>query len=358
MTPWVEVLSRRLEAGVLLLDQDGAVELVSDGAAALLQMDDDGVRAAWPRLRERLETAAGEELWRGAGRELDVDLESGDDGGSRRLRVEVLPVDEADCTGHLLLLRDGRRAEAAERDLALVSQMRSMGHLYRSVAHDLRAPLNAMVVNLELLSDAIAAEPDGESKARRQRYVSVLKEEMDRLHRYLESFLDQTAPPHGERRRFDLAEHLRRMTRFIAPQARHQKAELAVDLPAEAVEVEGNPDHLRQAVLCLLVNALEAVEGRPEGRVELVLEPPADDGAPLRLWVADNGPGLDDEARERLFEMHFSTKPTGSGIGLHVARKTVEQHGGALRLVSSGETGGARFEITLPRPAAAPDEES
>lgn len=360
MNGWIQALSRRMEAGVLLVNQGGEVELVSDGAAALLNLTADEVRSVWPRLREQLDRQTVDDLWQAAESEVSVELDVGHDGsaGRRPFRVEVLRVEEDDCTGHLIVLRDGRRAEAAERDLALVSQMRSVGHLYRSVAHDLRAPLNAMVVNLELLADAVAQGPDEEANARSRRYAAVLKEEMERLQRYLENFLYQTAPPDEGRRRFDLAEHLRRMTRFIAPQAQHQKTELVVDLPGEPVEVEGNPDHLRQAVLSLLVNALEAVEARSEGRVELGLDTGGGAAGRIRLWVADNGPGIDAAARERIFHMHYTTKPAGSGIGLHVARRMVEQHGGTLRLASEPRSGGTRFEITLPRPAAAPHEES
>jgi signal transduction histidine kinase len=244
--------------------------------------------------------------------------------------------------------------------MLLASQMHSISALYRSIAHDLRAPLNAMVVNLELLGDSV--EPGTPQRPgtdeRRQRYVRALKEEMARLNRQLQAFLAQTSPAVDGVRPFDLVPLLREMELFVEPQAAKQKTELVFDLPEEAVEIEGSADQLRQAVVSLVVNALEAVER--DGSVEVGLRP--ERGHAL-LWVADDGPGVPAEIAERLFHLHLSTKPGGSGIGLHVARTVVERHGGSLRLApTETEDGdaplpGARFEISLPTRAARAAEE-
>jgi signal transduction histidine kinase len=272
-----------------------------------------------------------------------------------------------------LLLRDQRWVEAAERDLAMASQMHSVARLYRAMAHDLRAPLNTMVVNLELLADAVATDGGRRSPAggdpgeRRRRYVRVLKEETERLSRQLLAFLSQTAPPRDAERPVDLGALVEEMALFVRPQASQQGTELRVELPAEPVRVPGNPDRLRQALLSLVVNALEAVagdaggraspgggaeRGRTGGRVEIAVAIEGrGEAARAALTVRDDGPGVPPQIADRLFDLHVSSKAEGSGIGLTVARRIAERHGGSLDVVPV-EPPGACFRLALPLPAA------
>jgi signal transduction histidine kinase len=361
---WIRCLSATLDSGLLLLDEDGGLSLVNQRGLDLFGRGEDELKAAWPRLRRRIEEQRSAEVWETAESAVEVVLPVGGDGGGeeRDFLLEIVAVDRDDCRGHMVQVRDLGEVRRAEQDLLLASQMHSISALYRSIAHDLRAPLNAMVVNLELLGDSV--EPGTPQRPgtdeRRQRYVRVLKEEMARLNRQLQAFLAQTSPAVDGVRRFDLVPLLREMELFVEPQAAKQKTELVFDLPEEAVEIEGSADQLRQAVLSLVVNSLEAVER--DGSVEVGLRP--ERGHAL-LWVADDGPGVPAEIAERLFALHVSSKPGGSGIGLHVARTVVERHGGRLRLAPAETDGGdaplpgARFEISLPiRAARAAEEET
>lgn len=360
MNEWVRCLSATLDSGLLLLDENGGLSLVNQRGLDLFGRGEDELEAAWPRLRRRIEEQRSPEVWETAEAAVEVVLPVG--GEERAFLLEIVSVDRDDCRGHLVLVRDLAEVRRAEQDLLLASQMHSISALYRSMAHDLRAPLNAMVVNLELLGDSVdpgTPQRPGTDE-RRQRYVRVLKEEMARLNLQLQAFLTQAAPAVDGVRRFDLVPLLHEMEVFVEPQAAKQKTELVFDLPEEAVAVEGSADQFRQAVLSLVVNALEAVER--DGSVEVGLRP--EPGRAL-LWVADDGPGVPAEIAERIFDLHVSTKPDGSGIGLHVARTVVERHGGRLRLAPAETDGGdaplpgARFEISLPiRAARAAEEET
>lgn len=350
MNVWVKCLSSRLDLGLLLIGEDGELDLASDQAAALLGLDEGEQHAQWRQLRDRIADASGIDVWRSerpAEAELAVDV----DGEGRRLTFDILPVDEDDCHGHIVLVRDAGEAKAVERDRRMASQMRSLSRLYRSMAHDLRAPLNAMVVNLELLQDAVAPGASGENlDERRRRYARVLKEEMERLNRYLQAFLTQTAPESEGDRRLDLRQQLADLVQFVEPQAKKQKVELDPELPDRQAWVYGSADQLRQAVLSLVVNALEV---QPDGGwIGIGLEEA--DGR-VRVWVEDEGPGIPPRYREQVFGMHFTTRDGGSGIGLSVARDIAERHHGTLRLTGAEPGEGTRFTLDLP---AAPSEEA
>lgn len=343
VSTWVRSLSDVFDAGLLLIDGEGDLSLANARARSLLHRDPDALRREWPALREHIEGQITPDRWNTGGEDMEVELPV--DGESRHFLLEVVPVDEDGCHGHLLQLRDLVEVRHAEHDLLLASQMHSISRLYRSMAHDLRSPLNAMVVNLELLGDAVAPGADKPDVAqRRQRYVRVLKEEMQRLNRLLLAFLTQTSPVLDSRRRFDLAALLEEMIGFVEPQAKKQKAELVLELPDPAVESHGRADEIRSAALSLVVNALEAVEDRDDGRI--VMGAAREDGDAL-LWVEDNGPGVPSEAVDKIFDLYYTTRPSGSGPGLHVARRVAERHGGSLELVDT-EGAGARFEMRLP----------
>lgn len=350
MNVWIQCLSSRLDLGLLLVGEDGELDLASDQAAALLGFDEGAAAEGWRDLRDRIAASAGSDVWRQGGRKSEVELDVEVDGESRRLAFEILPVDEDDCRGHLVMVRDAGEAQAVERDLRMASQMRSLSRLYRSMAHDLRSPLNAMVVNLELLQDAVAPGATGENLAdRRRRYARVLKEEMERLNRYLQAFLTQTAPESEGKRRLDLRQQLVDLVQFVEPQAKKQKVEVDPEMPDGPVWVYGSADQLRQAVLSVVVNALEA---QPDGGwIGIGLE--ETDGR-VRVWVEDEGPGISPRYRNQIFAMHFTTKVGGSGIGLSVARDVAERHGGTLTLSGAEPGEGTRFTLDLP---SAPAEE-
>ncbi|HMB52326.1 MAG TPA: ATP-binding protein [Thermoanaerobaculia bacterium] len=343
MSVWIAQLSQRLDFGVLMQDTDGSLRLANPRVLELLGRDAEALDDDWPQLAAAIEAQAGGDVWHQED-DHEVSLPVGR-GGERRYHLEVVPVDDEDCMGQLLLLRDASQIDAAERDLWLASQMRSLSRLYRSMAHDLRAPLNSMVIHLELLSDSVADHGGG----RPARYVRVLKEEMGRLNRLLLAFLAQSAPASKRVQRFDLVALADEMATFVGPQAAKQGTEVELRPDADRVLALGNADHVRQALLSLVVNALEAVAGRDGARIEIET---GEDGRETWVTVSDNGPGIDPEVGDRIFEMHYTDKETGSGIGLAVARAIAERQGGTVT-ASERPGGGARFRLTLP---AAPEE--
>jgi signal transduction histidine kinase len=231
-----------------------------------------------------------------------------------------------------------------ELDLRHATQLRALSRVYLGVAHDLRAPLNAITLNFELLKRSLALDEgsDDPQAPRRQQWMRVLEEEFARLARTLDLLLAQTAPGSSDPRRHDLRDVLARVESLVNAQARQQRARVRVTLPGTPVWADGDPEGPRLALLNVVVNALDAI---PEGgRVDLALAV-ENDHAVIR--VQDNGPGIDPALAGRLFELHVTTKPHASGAGLHVARMLIERAGGTLALRETGPPG-TTFELRLP----------
>lgn len=255
--------------------------------------------------------------------------------GHRDLRFDVHRIPERGL--RVVLVQDERTERAVETDFRLASQMRAMATLYRAAAHDLKAPINSILLNIQLLEERLGTEAP-----RVARYLDVLREELRRLHRATEMILSQAAPAPRDPESVDLCDVFRELEALLAPQARAQRVTLGVHLPQGPVLCLGHRDQLKQALVNLAINALEAVsEG---GTITLDLRK---NGKYATLRVEDDGPGVPEDLRRRIFELNFSTKTEGKGIGLYVARSVVESHGGTIE-VESNEGKGSRFRLELP----------
>lgn len=232
-------------------------------------------------------------------------------------------------------------AELEARVFRLASHMRALSGLFHGLVHDLKSPINSLVVNLELLKASISDTPDVE---RQKRYVRILDEELVRLNRSVERLLPAAGPPEETRQRFDLRDLVERVSELLATTARHQSVKFELVLPdaGRPVPVDGYRDHVKQAFLALAVNALEAMPRG--GRLEVRLA--AEDGDAV-LSVADSGAGVPAEVADRLYEPYASTKERHEGIGLYVARAVVESTNGSIRHDALPD-GGSRFTLTFP----------
>jgi len=336
-------VSQALDQGVLLLAPGPQLDFANARACELLGVADlDELAAHWPAIAPQLAPCLAPQS--ATARPADIELPT--PAGERRwLRCQAYSLADG-SESFLVLIRDRAMIEALETDLCLASQLRGLTRVYRAVTHDLRAPLHSMVLNLELLQQSLQAGDD-EREAQLE-WLAVLKQEVERLNRSLQALLAETAPPPDQAREvFDAGDVLREIERLLLPQARLQQVELRAAAPDDEVPILGYRDRIKQAILNIAINALEAM---PEGgRLDLRLE--AADGA-ARLAIEDSGPGIPPAARARIFDLHFTTKTSGTGIGLYVARSITEAHGGAIA-VDSESGRGSRFEISLPLATAA-----
>jgi len=220
------------------------------------------------------------------------------------------------------------------------------------VAHDLRAPINAMVFNIEILKEMLASgrATDPANKDRLLRYVSVLKEELSRLHLGLENFLAYISPRGDKAETLDLVELTRELATLLVGPARKQQAQVKAELPEGTVQVDANRFLLRQAFLHLALAALAEVP--KQGELHLLLAE-RDGRARLRMYAVAGAESpaaaAPAEGSAPSFELGFS--PEGALAQLWVAREILAALGGEARATGprGGEAaGGARtYEIEL-----------
>jgi signal transduction histidine kinase len=224
---------------------------------------------------------------------------------------------------------------ATQFDLA--SRFAAISRISGGVAHEIKNPLNAISLHLDLLR--ARAESTGEELLPE---IDVLSKEVRRLDRVVKTFLDFSRPVEVRFVDVDLGALAAEVTHLMTPQAQLAGIELHCESPAQPVWVRGDEDMLQQAVLNLVTNAMEAM--KTGGHLGLTV---ASDRHTVTLTVADDGPGIPAEMRGKVFQLYFTTKEKGSGIGLAMTYRAVQLHNGTVDFVS--EVGrGTTFRLQLP----------
>jgi signal transduction histidine kinase len=336
-------LMKVMDVGVVLVGPDYSLDFANEPARHLFECIDAGeLEHRWDEIRSRLQASSAAIAADGGA----VDLDVGHNGQGAPLRLEFYP--REDRAGWLILVKNREMLDALENELRLAIQMRGFAQFYMAFAHDLKAPLNAMVLNLELLKRTLAdparVTADEKTRSRQDGYIQTLVGEVSRLDRYLRTILTHAAPPRTDegRKQFDLRELLEELGSLLDPQARHHRINLRIEVPPMPVNVTGHRDRLKQALLNIAINGLESM---PDGG-EMSLQAAAADGV-VTISIRDSGPGMPPEVIREIYKMHFTTKDGGTGIGLHVARSVIQAHSGDIQVES--EVGrGTCFRVTLP----------
>jgi signal transduction histidine kinase len=272
---------------------------------------------------------------------VEVLLELGVADDQRRFMVRAYRLDEDDCTGHLLLVQSADRAAAGNTSLRSAARDRALNSVYRDLAHDMKGALNAMVLNVELLRQSIDSAPGEAARVLQHRCTAVIGKETERLSRALSTLLHGPAHSLLGPSRVDLSSLVCGVGDLVKARCDRQHVELVVE-PGAGVAVEGQAEQIHVALLNLVVNALEAMPGG--GRLTMSVVPGA---AVARLSVSDTGPGIPAGWEKRIWRLHATTKPGGTGIGLHVTRSIVRSHAGTIRYERTPE-GVTCFIMELP----------
>jgi signal transduction histidine kinase len=205
--------------------------------------------------------------------------------------------------------------------------------------HEIKNPLTALSIHVQLLEEALA---DGGARQATDELLGVLKTEICRLNGVLESFRSFAHLQHLTLQPTDALDVVENAIRLIRPQATEQGVQITLLHPEkELPPVPLDAEKFEQAILNLIINALEAM---PEGG-RLTLSAAVADGA-LRVAVRDSGPGIPPEIQKSLFLPYFSTKSKGSGMGLALSEKIINQHGGHIHFSTGAH--GTIFDISVP----------
>lgn len=335
-------LSRILRDGLVLLEPDGRVAYASPTASRLCGTTTPEelheLFAEWsPGIIETARAHDGAEA-------PVVSVERELDGHTRRLELRIVDIDEDACEGYIVVIADRAARELLDAALRRANSIESRNALLQSILHDVKAPMNAMVLNLDMLQETLKTSSD-EPLDRKEALecVDVVRNEVTRLERLLATIGKTPARLEtSERVRFDLRDLVRETVTLFRPQAQARRVELTPSVGSEPLLVFAFRDQISQAVINVVINAIEAMEG--PGRVRVVLE---DEGETAALRVVDEGPGIPPAIRELVFAAHVTTKPLGTGLGLHVTREVLTRHGGDISIQTEGGRG-TRVTLRLP----------
>lgn len=343
-----------LEIGVLVVDKSGVLTLANESARKLLSKmpakpqgsDFLDLLGDYPEIKQ----IAGAAL-EGGNYVREVEHVIGPADESRAVRVTTLPLRDPQrrTIGTLLLVNDVQEVVAMERQMRAAERLSVLGTLAAALAHEIRNPLEALNLNLELLERNLGApEAQAGQDEKRRKYLGILESEISRLSGIVENFLSFARPSRKATSRLRLGEVLKGVTDLIANQAASRNVQVLLVADGTPIVVEGSEDQLKQAFLNVIINSLEAM---PNGGRLVVSAASAEavDSAPAlaTIRIEDTGEGIPADRMGRLFDPFFSTRPHGTGLGLTIAHRVIQDHGGKIQ-VESTPGRGTTFTVELP----------
>lgn len=262
----------------------------------------------------------------------------------------VLGAAVAALVARVTIQRSAARARVHQQRAQSAQRLAEIGAMTSGLAHEIKNPLSTIGLNAQLLGEAIEDLPiDEQEKGRMIRRTAALRNETDRLRGILEDFLEYAGEMRLDKRPTDLNDLIEQLGDFFHVQAQASGVQIRLDPAPNAVMVDIDGNHIKQAVLNLVINAVNAMGDAQGSGNELILRVIGDGVGGGEIHVIDTGPGIGVEDQERIFHPYFTTRAAGTGLGLPTARRIAESHGGSLQLHS--EMGkGSDFSIVLPAP--------
>ncbi len=329
-----------LQDGILLFTGDGRAVLVSEAARRFLQVERgralglhaseifDQATVLGKTLKQAFESRTPlvkHEVRTETGRRIQASLDFiHDDRGRQGL-------------GALVTIRDLESMEEIESELELSRRMAAIGRLTSGVAHEVKNPINAIVVHLELLRNKL-----GDPNAPSMRHLEVIDAEIRRLDRVVQTLVDFSRPVELQLREQDLRAVIGDVLALATDELSTRNVTLVSSFPDRPLIANVDADLLKQAALNVIENGAQAM---PEGgKLEVTLET---DRKMAVLRITDEGVGIPEDVRDRIFDLYFTTKAGGSGIGLAMTYRILQLHHGSIE-VQSREDRGTEFRLRIP----------
>jgi len=256
--------------------------------------------------------------------------------------------------------RTERRVRELERGARSSERLAEQAKMTGGLAHEIKNPLSTIGLNVQLLQEDLSEiagqvgedSETGQQVGRVQRRLGSLGRETARLRDILEDFLRFAGRLELDRQQIDLNELLDELVVFFEPQATEHHIQIRAQLQAKPATLEADPALIKQAVLNLLINAVHAMADAKSaddpngGACELIVRTQRNDST-MTIHITDTGPGIEPDVLHKIFQPYFSTKRSGTGLGLPTTRRIIEEHGGELTAHSEVGTG-TDFVIELP----------
>ena len=329
-----------LQDGILLFTGDGRAVLVSEAARRFLTIDRDAILGLHAREIFDRSTVLGQTLREAFDGGITLVQEEITTETGRRIQASVDFIHDDRTNqglGALVTLHDLESVEEIESELELSRRMAAIGRLTSGVGHEVKNPINAIVVHLELLKTKL-----GDTSSPAIRHLEVIDAEIHRLDRVVQTLADFSRPVELQLREQDLRPVVAEVLALAAEELSTHNVTLVSRLPASPVLANVDSDLLKQAVLNVIQNGAQAMQGG--GRLDVILE---ESRKTAVLRIADQGPGIPDEIRDKIFDLYFTTKSGGSGIGLAMTYRILQLHHGSVEVQSKMDSG-TEFQLRIP----------
>jgi PAS domain S-box-containing protein len=266
------------------------------------------------------------------------EVEGRDEEGSPRISVSVqFAQTEGEPMGALVTIRDAGTRAQLEDQIAVATRLAALGRITSGVAHEVKNPLNAMVLQLEILKAKLA-----EHSTTVKPQLDTLSSEIRRLDRVVKTFLDFTRPVELRLSETDLEQVVQEVFTLAEPQAQQNNVKLMMEKDGSVPKLKVDRDLFKQALLNLVLNGCQAMPSGGELRIRQKRSERR-----VELEISDQGVGIPPDVQPRIFSLFFTTKPGGSGVGLAMAYRIIQLHNGSIEF-SSEPSHGTTFRIALP----------
>lgn len=367
----LETVLDSLNEGILVCDSDHNLILANKSAERLFPMASGVNRGAfepeaapvWNVIRDEKTSAFFEKALRSGDRISDREFDVEAKGVQRLLAVSVSPlVKDYHVTGSLIHARDVTEKRSREARMRRMENLASLTTLAAGVAHEIKNPLGSISIHIQLLRKSMkknedlyyqahpnerdAADDVGPNGYFRlfHKYMDVVDEEIERLNHIVVDFLFAVRPMNLDPREGDINAFIREVVEFVSYELSDAHIEVALELEDNIPLIDFDERILKQAMLNLIQNAIAAMPGGGSLKVKTETA----DGE-VAVSVCDSGCGIPEDNLSKIFEPYFTTKESGSGLGLTLVFKIVREHQGEIT-VKSKKGSGSCFTITLPVP--------
>jgi signal transduction histidine kinase len=334
----VDQLMANLQDGLMLFTRDSCVVLVSASVERFLGRPRREMLGRPASEVFSAKTALGALLLDAFERRrplMQREIESAD---GRHVQVSLDFIQERTTQiGALLIMRDTESVRRLEDEIEMSRRLSANSRLTRGVAHEVKNPINAIVLHLHLLQSKLQQIDPGT-----RRHMDIIGNEIHRLDRVVQILVDFTRPRDLKLEQVDLRRLLEDVAVLAAPDAEQHGITLSRSFPAEPLHVKVDSDFMKQAILNIVINGVQAMALGGE----LTISARRDEGMVL-TEIHDTGGGIPKEVQEKIFELYFTTKKDGSGIGLAQAYQILQWHYGTVDF-ETREGQGTTFRLRIP----------
>src|ERR1700761_5409974 len=326
----LDSIMSNLQDGILLFTAEGRAALVSDSVERFLGIPRARLFGGSVNSIFTLETKLGR-LVRDAfenGHSLDQEEVETDTG--RRVQVSLDFVVDQDSApgaslGALLTLHDLESVRELESELELSRRLAAIGRLTAGVGHEVKNPINAIVVHLELLRNKLSG-PD----SRAMRHLEIIESEIQRLDRVVQTLVDFSRPVELQLKEQDLRRIVSGVLMLASAELETHDVRVSSHMPDRPMITKVDADLIKQAILNVVLNGAQAM-AQGGGELHVTLR---EEGRMAAIEIADSGSGIPDEIRAKIFDHNFTTRKDGSGIGLAMTYRIIQLHSGSIDVQS------------------------